>query len=447
MTVPRPPFGEAVPGNDWSRLDGRAPERLPTVSVIVVHYRQQAELDRTLAALARQTYPAELLEVVVVDDGSPSAPAVPPGVRLVRQADEGFRVAAARNLGVRESSGELLCFLDADTSPEPDYVRRLMRLPALTPEAVTVGRRRHAALDDVPPDADLAAIAPQHELPEPQWLIDAYAASRDLLDADDRSYRFVLGAVTATSRWFFEQVGGFDETFSDYGGEDWEWAHRAWVAGAVLAYVRSAVAWHDGPEWSGRSDDDDDRRRAKNDETLLLANKIGVAGSRGRFLRSAAPDVVLHLGSAPSATAAFVCVDSLLAVLPEATVVVPDEFAQVFGGDGRVRGREASDEASDPIRPPRVVVSAGGAVRASGSPEQLAELARCVAEVGVGGLGAVELMDAGGRTLLTVASHRAVARAERWGRGDLFSTRRVVAPWLVPLDEEPDVAAYLGGWG
>ena len=46
------------------------------------------------------------------------------------------------------------------------------------------------------------------------------------LDADDRSYRYVLGALLACSRRLFEKVGGFDESFTAYGGQDWEWAYR-----------------------------------------------------------------------------------------------------------------------------------------------------------------------------------------------------------------------------
>ena len=33
-------------------------------------------------------------------------------------------------------------------------------------------------------------------------------------------------------RDLFAEVGGFDERFTSYGGEDWELAHRLWVAGA-----------------------------------------------------------------------------------------------------------------------------------------------------------------------------------------------------------------------
>ncbi|MGL1797823.1 glycosyltransferase family 2 protein, partial [Vibrio parahaemolyticus] len=81
-------------------------------------------------------------------------------------------------------------------------------------------------------------------------------------------------------------------TFRAYGGEDWEWVHRAWQAGAVLAHVPDAVAWHDGPDWSGR---DLDRAREGNRQTLRLAADIPVTGSAGRGLLPATPDLVVHL--------------------------------------------------------------------------------------------------------------------------------------------------------
>ena len=59
--------------NDWSILSPPAigawtPTR--SVSVIIPAYNCQASLDLVLAALSRQTYPDQLLEVIVVDDGS-----------------------------------------------------------------------------------------------------------------------------------------------------------------------------------------------------------------------------------------------------------------------------------------------------------------------------------------------------------------------------------------
>ena len=445
-----PPWGRGLPGNRWDLLDGRRPAVPPRVSVIVPHYRQQAELDRTLAALARQTHPADRLEVVVVDDGSPEAPAVPPGVVLVRQADEGFRLAAARNLGVRASTGDVLCFLDADTSPEPGYVEAITRLPALAPEAVVVGRRRHADLAGLPVDAPVEVAGPAAELPAPAWLDDAHRRSHDLLDADQRSYRHVIGAVTACSRWFLDEVGGWDERFREYGGEDWEWAHRAWLGGAVFAHVPDAVAWHDGPDWAGRESgaEADARQRRKNDETLTLATRVPVAGSRPLGLRGGGVDVVVRLASATTRGRAFVSVDSLLAALPEARVEVPEHVASVFADDERVRSAASPDAGSGSAR---VVVEVPTELRVRDG----SALRRAVEEAGTGDLGTVELelavAGAGGRgdapPVVRVVSRRAVLRAERWGRDDLFRTATRPADGLEEVAGEPSVAAYLGGWG
>ncbi|MCY1143719.1 glycosyltransferase family 2 protein [Actinoplanes sp. Pm04-4] len=420
--------GRSVPGNRWDLLDGLEPEQPPGVSVVVVHYQQQSELDRTLTALRRQTHPANRTEIIVVDDGSPEPPRVPDGVRLLRQADEGFRAAAARNLGASHATGEVICFLDADTTPEPDYLTRMSRLPALAPEAVVAGRRKHARFGGTPPDAPVEQAGPAAELPEPQWLLDAYRSSRNLLDADDRSYRYVIGAAMACSRWFFERVGGFDEQFRVYGGEDWEWVYRAWLSGAVLAHVPDAVAWHDGPDWAGRDLDDPDRRARKDAETLLLTNYIPVAGSRGRAVRGAATDVLIRLAGAPSPAAAYVCVDSLLAVLPEASVMVPDEFAELFAAEQRVTP-------AGPAPLSRVLIDVPHAVRVDGVAK---ELRHATETVGAGTVGTVCIGP------IRVDSARARARRAAWGT-EVFDTEQVDVE-LPALGADPGLAGYLGGW-
>lgn len=431
----RPP-GRTVPGNRWDLLDGLWPETPPLVSIVVVHFRQPRQLERTLAALARQTHPADRLELLVVDDGSPDPPAVPAGVRLLRQEDRGFRAGAARNRGAREARGDVLCFLDADTTPEPDYVRRLTRLPAIAPEAVTVGRRAHADLAGVDPSAPIEDVAPARALPAPEWLARGYAASGDLRDADDRSYRFVISSVMACSRWFFDEVGGFDERFAEYGGEDWEWAHRAWLAGALLAHVPAALAWHDGPDWLGRDADEPARRAAKNRETLRLADAVPVPGSRGRAVRSAGTDVLVRLPATASAAAAYVCVDGVLDALPEATVVVPDAAAPVFAADARIV------PASGGVPPGvRVVVDVERLVRVHGP-----GLRAAVDRLAVDGLGSLVLTDGDGATLVRLTASRAAARERRWGRDDLFGAATEHAGWLEPITQEPDVEAHLGGW-
>jgi GT2 family glycosyltransferase len=413
--------GTAVPGNRWDLLDGRVPDDPPSVSVVVVHYDQQAELDRTLHALARQDHPADRTEVVVVDDGSPVPPRVPPGVRLVRQEDRGFRAAAARNLGASLATGDVLVLLDADTAPEPGYLRAISRLPALAPDCVVVGRRRHADLTGVPVDAPVEQAGPDHELTEPGWLREAYRRTHDLLEADDRSYRYLIGAVTACSRAFFAATGGFDAGFDAYGGEDWEWAYRAWLAGAVLAHVPAAVAWHDGPDWSGR--DDAASQEQKNAETLRLVDLVPVPGSRGHGLPTAHADVVVRPPARASAAQRFVSLDSVVAGLPGAVALPPDP---------------AGDPRFDRVR---VEVVLDHPVRARGT-----AVADAVARVAQEALGELTLRDADGRALVRVVSRRAAARERRWGGTPLFPRAEVVTGDVAVLLDEPDLEAYLGGW-
>lgn len=141
-----------VPGNRWDLVPAGIVIPDPMVSVIVPYYRDRRQLDLLLEALSGQDYPSDNYEIIVVDDGSPEPLSLSStnrnGTRVLvlRQADEGFRAAAARNLGVSQATGEVLCFLDQDTLPEPEYLRRLIRLPSVLPDALVVGRRRHADL-------------------------------------------------------------------------------------------------------------------------------------------------------------------------------------------------------------------------------------------------------------------------------------------------------------
>lgn len=425
-----------VPGNRWDLVDDARPATLPRVSVIVAHYDQPDELARTLAALAAQDHPADRLEIIVADDGSPHPVRVPAGVRVVRQEDRGFRLAAVRNLGVRASTGDILCFLDADTAPEPGYISALTRLPALLPDAVTVGRRRHADLAGVPVQTPVAEAVRGRELAEPAWLADAYARSRNLLDADDRSYRYVIGAVIACSRRLFDDVGGFDESFTAYGGEDWEWAHRAWQAGAMLAHVPDAVAWHDGPEWAGREGSDRERANA---QTLRLAASVPVSGSAGFGVRRSVPDLAVHLTGEHSDASLFVCVDSILAAFPHAVVVLDAEPAvEALRADARVRVRDGGE-------------SGGGAVDARVTwtldrpmlVDDAAGLAECLAALGSGEVGTIEVESSGG----VLRSRRAERRAARLCTEVGFTSVRRRVPGIHPLRADPHVEAYVGGWG
>jgi glycosyltransferase involved in cell wall biosynthesis len=96
----------------------------PRISCIVPVYNGEKYLAEALESIFRQTLAA--FEVIVVDDGStdstPSVAGRDARVKYLRQANAG--PSAARNHGIRESSGELLAFLDADDLWHPEKLER-----------------------------------------------------------------------------------------------------------------------------------------------------------------------------------------------------------------------------------------------------------------------------------------------------------------------------------
>lgn len=93
----------------------------PLVSVIIPSFGRAQYLGDAIESVRRQSYPRR--EILVVDDGSVAGDVA----AVARQYDdvrylwqEHAGVCDARNLGVRESRGELLVFLDSDDELLPD---------------------------------------------------------------------------------------------------------------------------------------------------------------------------------------------------------------------------------------------------------------------------------------------------------------------------------------
>jgi cellulose synthase/poly-beta-1,6-N-acetylglucosamine synthase-like glycosyltransferase len=106
---------------------------LPSVSIVVAAHDEEAVIERRLENLLALDYPADRVEIVVASDASTDrtdelVQAVAerdPRVRLLR-APRGGKVAA-QNLAVRESTGEIVAFSDANALWAAPALRRLVR--------------------------------------------------------------------------------------------------------------------------------------------------------------------------------------------------------------------------------------------------------------------------------------------------------------------------------
>jgi len=94
------------------------------ISVIVPHLNQEEYLYATLEALHSQRDVRAKVEIIVVDNGSRRLPAAIcsmwPDVYLVSETIPG--PGPARNRGIREASGDILAFVDADCRPDRGWL-------------------------------------------------------------------------------------------------------------------------------------------------------------------------------------------------------------------------------------------------------------------------------------------------------------------------------------
>ena len=180
------------------------------------------------------------------------------------------------------------------------------------------------------------------------------------------------GAVTGhnlgVSRAFFEEVGGFDESFARYGGEDTELGYRAQMRGGLLVPARDAFGWHQGRWAEGRAG----KEREQELQGGKLANLVADPGFRpaapGRGYPVPRHVVVVEAGDAPvgrlveSAEALLADAETDLAVCVEAPEA-PDarrRLEEALGPDPRVRV-SAAGAALDafPVSPFHITLPAG----------------------------------------------------------------------------------------
>lgn len=272
---PRP---AAVRGNGWREVvlpDAASFAPYRPMSVIVPCFEQQEELALTLAGLERQRFPRGLFEVVVVDDGS-EPPLAPPSettleLRVVRQERRGFGLARARNAGARAAAHDILVFLDGDMIPEAEMLAAHARWHETVSDALTLGFRRYVSVRGIGAGEVRNRRGSLEELfrgrpSDPHWIEGHLARTDELTAPREDLFRVITGANFAVGRAFFEEVGGFDESFARWGGEDTEFAYRAQVRGGLLVPVRAAANWHQG-RWN-------DGRKAKRRSQALQAPEL-----------------------------------------------------------------------------------------------------------------------------------------------------------------------------
>ncbi len=273
-------------GNDYSFIeeacekrwaDGRRDYTLP-VSIVIPVYNRSHEVDYVLAGLLHQTYPRELMEIVIADDGSQEDLALVYGkyqdrlhIRYCRQDDLGYRLAEARNLGIATASHDTILILDSDAIPMPRLVEDYMRRFHVERNLAMFGLRHYVSVADIDVDAYAAdaslidraqRIVSENSIAartgadghSTDWR-EGHIRASDLLKTEGLPYRFLVGANCGFTREVFDKVGGYSEAFRAWGFEDQEFGYRLWREGTYFIPLMEAYVWHQEP-LAGKNDTD-----------------------------------------------------------------------------------------------------------------------------------------------------------------------------------------------
>jgi GT2 family glycosyltransferase len=217
-----------------------------TVSVVIPTRNRDESLSRLFGALARQEYSAGF-EVIVVNDGGErfEIDGWPrhehcEEVRVI-ELDERRGVSTARNRGAEAARFEVLGFLDDDTCPRADWLRRVTTVMGERLDVVALTGRVEAtstdrALDRLRDHAYRARYR-EHLQSPPVTAADALE-TRAL-----RRARYLAGGNCAVRASHFQRTKGFDESFASL--QDRELGLRLAQDGYGVFYDDDLVVEHD----------------------------------------------------------------------------------------------------------------------------------------------------------------------------------------------------------
>jgi glycosyltransferase involved in cell wall biosynthesis len=201
---------------------------MPQATIQLCTFNRAALLERVLDACFEQTLPGDAYEVVLVNDGSTDrTPEVIEtackratcAFTAIDQANAGL--AHGRNVGIARASGERIIFIDDDVLPLPNFVEEHLRVQARHPQAIVRGGAINVE------DFD--------ELPSAVWTLRHYSGN------------FFWTTNVSVPLATIREVGGFNESFSEYGWEDIDVGLRLRFRGVKAVFHPRALVYHYKP--------------------------------------------------------------------------------------------------------------------------------------------------------------------------------------------------------
>ena len=203
------------------------------IAIVVPTFNRVSLLQQLLLAIKGQKFDLQNIELFVVDDGSTD------GTReflnefyaensswfnFETQANKG--PAAARNIGIKNTSAPIILFTDDDCLPNPNWIYEVIEFLKLNPYLAGCGGK---------------------VIRKNNSIISRYIDRLGFMNHPVKE-GFALYLVTANAAYrrnTLESVNGFSEEIAWPGGEDPDLSYRIIAKGGTLGVCKSAIVQHE----------------------------------------------------------------------------------------------------------------------------------------------------------------------------------------------------------
>ncbi|HIJ59787.1 MAG TPA: glycosyltransferase [Nitrospirae bacterium] len=211
---------------------------MSNVSIIVPIFNDARFIDKCIQSLKNQTYPKDLYEIIIIDDGSTDETAqvvgAVDGITYIYQDNNGPSIA--RNRGISIARGEFVAFTDSDCEVKNDWLEQLIK--RFDESVAGVGGMQIGHPDDnefaKKVDKFLRAIG---------FIGDYVKPHKSIKEVSHNA-----SCNSAYRRRVIQEVGGFREGM--FPGEDVDLDKRLRDKGYKIFFTPAAVVYHHRPDSS-----------------------------------------------------------------------------------------------------------------------------------------------------------------------------------------------------
>ena len=212
------------------------------VSIISINYNQAEVTCEMLSSLQKLTYPN--VEIIVIDNGSPTDPTQIitssfPDIKYIR-SNHNLGFAGGNNLGIKNSTGDYIMFLNNDTEVDPGFLEPLVQLFESNPYAgLASSKILYHNSDDVIQYAGSTSINPFTGRNKRIGFMEKDSGQYESIRETDLGH----GAAMMVPRKVIDKIGVMPEFFFLY-YEEVDWCESIKRAGYKIYFVPQSKVYH-----------------------------------------------------------------------------------------------------------------------------------------------------------------------------------------------------------